>query len=98
MNYATELQTIFAPWKLRLIRKFWTQNHFCAFLGVWDIWQTKWGYEAENSYSYWPAVAVSASEKPQDNPTDIGEAPKWLWYPLINTIWPQVTQTDQIVL
>ena len=79
MNYAMELQTVFFFWKLRFICKFWIQNHFCAYLGDWDIWQTKWGYEAKNSYSYSPTVAVAASEKPQDTLTDLGEAPEWPW-------------------
>ena len=52
-----------------------TEPFLCYFRGLRYLTK-KWGYEAENPFSYWPAVAVAASEKPQDTPTDLGEAPE----------------------
>ena len=37
----------FFSWKLRSIRKFWIQNHFCAILGNRDIYKTKCDSETD---------------------------------------------------
>ena len=38
------LNRFFFSWKLRSMRKFGIQNHFCAIFGGWDIFKTKWDY------------------------------------------------------
>ena len=37
----------FFSWKLRSMRKFWIQNHFCAILGGRDIHKTKCGFKKD---------------------------------------------------
>ena len=37
LNQVSDFNLFFFSWKLRSIRKFWIQNHFCAIFGGWDI-------------------------------------------------------------
>ena len=45
-NQVSDFQIVFFSWKLRSIRKFCTQYHFCAILGGQDIHKTKCGFKA----------------------------------------------------
>ena len=66
----------FPPLKTEIHTQILNKEPFLCFFRGLRYLTNKWGYEAENSYPYWPAVAVTASDNPQDTPTDLGEAPK----------------------
>ena len=51
-NQALDFQIVFFSWKLRSIRPFWIQTHFCAILAGQDIYKTKCGLKQINSHSY----------------------------------------------
>ena len=67
-NQISDFQMFFFFWKLRSIRIFWIQNHFCAIKGRWDTCETKlvsWLGDVVNTQIIW-FRATTAFENDQD--------------------------------
>ena len=88
-------KSFFFSWKLRSIRKFWIQNHFCAILGSRDIYKTKCSSETGQFKSTLchsglktTKFAPSSADWPKTGPSSFQVAssgpinPNWLngWY------------------
>ena len=93
-NLVSDFQIVFFSWKLRSIRKFWIQNHFCAIFRGRDIYKTKCSSETGNSNLYCLIVASKTQNLRQAlpiTPRQALEASKWLLVGLVTlTDWIDV--------